>query len=428
MEGESLRDRLKREKRLPVGEVVQTPSAASMSTVLERRFLGLAWPLLACGACGSEASGPGVTVTDSAGVTIVTSRDSSHRYATIADSPVARLSEEGVPDREFFRVTGAFAYRDGATVIANAGTGELRIFSPDGALVLSVGGEGEGPGEFGFLGGLFPFAADSLAATDSRLLRVSVFNRHGTFGRDVPFMPAGNLAAPDGVCMPPALQAVLERGGQVYFGWTCIRRDGHGGFLPYEADLLLWDPTTARITVMDRVPVLEAYAPPGPDGRNFDVEFPPFMKVTAVTARGSNVYVATGFEYEVRRYDGAARVIALFRLARAARPTSPELRSAYTLTLPEGSDPRSIHFPRTLPTFDRLMIDDGHRVWAREYVAPGVTEEHWAVFEANGEFAGWVDAPARVSLRAVAGSRVIGIAKDEFEVERPVILQMAREG
>jgi hypothetical protein len=357
---------------------------------------------------------------------IVTSRDSVGRYVTISESPVVTLAEDGVPEREFFRVRGALMYPDGSVAVANAGTLEMRLFGSGGADPVNLGRDGDGPGEFRSLGKVFLIVGDSLAVADSRLLRVTVMDRLGTFSRTVPFMPATVLAQPEDSCIRPELKAILENGDQVYLGWTCIRRDSGGGFIPFEADLVLWKLEAGIATVMDRVPVLEAYAPPGGDPSNFDVAFPPFMKVAAVTARGASVYVTHGSDYEVRKYGGKGELQAVFRLLRPPRAASADLRRAYRATLPAGRQPPA-PFPEALPAFDQLMIDDGQRIWAREYPAPGSLAERWAVFDAAGDFLGWTEAPPGVALMSVAGPFVLGVAKDDIGVERPLVFSLSGE-
>lgn len=390
-----------------------------------RSRLGTLLLLLACGACGGDAARAGVAVRDSAGIAIVTSPDSLLRYATISDVPVADLSEDGVPEREFYRIAGALVFPDGGSVVANAGSQEVRVFGPDGSGPIVAGGGGEGPGEFQSMSGLYRLSGDSLAVPDARLLRVGVFDRRGTYARTVPFLPADALPTPESVCIRPQLKAMLAGGEQVYFGWTCFRRDPSGGFLPYEADLVFWEPGVDTVVVVDRVPVLEAYAPPGNDPSNTDVGFPPFMKVTSVAAGEGSAYLTTGATYEVRRYEGMSGLEAIFRLDRPARATSPEAQRAYRQSLPEGREVPT-PFPETLPAFDRLLDDSGQRVWAREYQAPGEAQERWAVFESDGSFVGWVDAPARVALRAVADSFAVGVALDDLGVERPRVLKVQR--
>jgi hypothetical protein len=51
----------------------------------------------------------------------------------------------------FHKVKSVFRQRDGTLVVANAGSSELRLFDPKGALLSSSGRFGGGPGEFSTL-------------------------------------------------------------------------------------------------------------------------------------------------------------------------------------------------------------------------------------------------------------------------------------
>jgi hypothetical protein len=66
-------------------------------------------------------------------------------------------------------------------VIANAGTSELRYHDARGSWLRSVGGQGEGPGEFRTLTNIWRMRGDTLLAWDTRLRRLSFFAPGGEF-------------------------------------------------------------------------------------------------------------------------------------------------------------------------------------------------------------------------------------------------------
>jgi hypothetical protein len=88
--------------------------------------------------------------------------------AAIGTIVIAGMVRSGYPEK--------FA----AGVIANAGTHELRFFDRSGSFIRSVGGQGEGPGEFTALGSI-ALRGDSLVAYDRRSLRFTVFDRDGEY-------------------------------------------------------------------------------------------------------------------------------------------------------------------------------------------------------------------------------------------------------
>jgi hypothetical protein len=59
----------------------------------------------------------------------------------------------------------------------------ILVFEPCGSLSFSIGGRGEGPGEFGRVGGMVVAPGDTLLVTDTFLHRYSVFAPDGTFVR-----------------------------------------------------------------------------------------------------------------------------------------------------------------------------------------------------------------------------------------------------
>jgi hypothetical protein len=64
-------------------------------------------------------------------------------------------------------------------VVADVGSSQVRIFSPAGEFILSLGGEGEGPGEFKYVETLNPWMGDSIAVFDSSLGRVTLIDPSG---------------------------------------------------------------------------------------------------------------------------------------------------------------------------------------------------------------------------------------------------------
>jgi hypothetical protein len=67
----------------------------------------------------------------------------------LSPEPVVRIGAlDGAEEEELYRVSWSGFLSDGSIVVMNAGTGELRIFDPQGRYERSFGSVGEGPGEF----------------------------------------------------------------------------------------------------------------------------------------------------------------------------------------------------------------------------------------------------------------------------------------
>jgi hypothetical protein len=141
-------------------------------------------------ACGSgEVQAPTAEVWDSAGVTIaddIGSLEPADGSWRLAPRPLAQIGALTGPEgTQLFRVSGTSRLADGRIVIGNDGTKELRFFSSDGGFLGTMGGEGEGPGEFASLQ-LLGQLGDSLVALARRLGRVSLVHPVEGFIRSAP--------------------------------------------------------------------------------------------------------------------------------------------------------------------------------------------------------------------------------------------------
>jgi hypothetical protein len=115
----------------------------------------------------------------------------------VAPEPAVRIGEvEAAPAYLLTNVVGAGRLADGQIVIADGGTQEIRYFRENGTHRATVGGKGNGPGEFRWIDWM-GVTNDSVFVWDSYARRLSVFNaagslvRSATFGDlDLPFPPA----------------------------------------------------------------------------------------------------------------------------------------------------------------------------------------------------------------------------------------------
>jgi hypothetical protein len=71
----------------------------------------------------------------------------------------------------------------GYVYVTDGGAHQLRIYSPDGSLLRTVGGRGTAPGQFDFPAGVWVSAAGEVFVADQNNDRVQVFSRDGTFMR-----------------------------------------------------------------------------------------------------------------------------------------------------------------------------------------------------------------------------------------------------
>ena len=373
-----------------------------------------------CTACSGGEDGSGElrsTVRDSAGVTIVENdrppRDSRLGWR-VGPTPTATIgTTEGDPVYELFRVGGAMRLSGGRIVVANAGTGELRVYDPEGIHLASWGGQGDGPGEFGPMapGGLEPWPGDSLMARDAFSGRISIFSADGTFGRALRLeggyasvvgpLPDGRVFAatlttfsggPPGASVlarPDVEYGILEPDGRV-------RRD-LGAYPGSE----LYVVNTAN----------------GPRPRRY-----PFSRNAYPLVWGELVVIGANDRYEIRAYrpDGSlARIVRRDHEARA--PTRADLRDAVARRNPDRPEAldavADMPLVEAFPAFGRALVDRLGHLWVEEYRLPGEDHRLWTVFDPEGRALGLVEIPGSFRVREIGEDYILGTREDALDIE-----------
>jgi hypothetical protein len=151
----------------------------------------------------------------------------------LADEASLTLGAADGPSHILFDgLIGVVVQSDGTFAVADCGSGEIRFFGSDGRFVKSVGRIGRGPGEFDVLTRLVSGPADSLAAFDVTLSRVTIFGPEGSVARVLAverytdvlgWLPNGLLLAvrsrrtpvPTGSAYNPTAEATLARDSAV---------------------------------------------------------------------------------------------------------------------------------------------------------------------------------------------------------------------
>jgi hypothetical protein len=317
-------------------------------------------------------------VRDSAGIEIRT------YPAAILDHPAPRQLApvpevvigvvEGPAAYQWTRPVAAVRLAGGGFVVAEQSPGQLRLFDAEGTHVRTVGGAGEGPGEFRRLTGLARLPGDTLLAWDPGSLRLSWFTPEGELVRDRVLESPGGLQgvrhltvdAEGGLLVlgPTAGWEEVENQGRVRESWQIVPLgpDGEGG-APFGSV-----PGTEREVMVNR-------SGPGNEGI-VSIEVRGRWWWGEGFARGSDrgAWTADRLRLEARHYgesggpDRIVRVPAPERLftsdlidtlhaAELADVTDPELRRLYQLDM----DTRE--YPETVPPVEALFADQAGRVW-----------------------------------------------------------------
>ena len=134
--------------------------------------------------CDGESGGSTAAVYDSAGVRIVENRDvEGNRTSSWTVSPEATLHLGGTSATRgaelFSELNGVTRLVGGEVVVLEGSLSELRFFGEDGEHIRTIGGKGEGPGEFGRAVSFSRLAGDSLLVRDNRKSSLVVTVRSG---------------------------------------------------------------------------------------------------------------------------------------------------------------------------------------------------------------------------------------------------------
>jgi hypothetical protein len=389
------------------------------------------------------------SVRDSAGVLIVESaRPNLPDDAgwTIDPAPYLTIGQaEGEAPYLLSRVGRVQVMPDGRVLVVNNADMTLRVFAPDGKFVLEAGGQGDGPGEFRGIGGVWVRNGEIIAHPTSHGAPVNVFDLEGKLLRSYRVQ---------GV---PADYPTQTRG---------LFADGYG--LGFGAPRAPDAPTLGGVTTV-RAPLFLITA----DGSRMDsigwVEHTSSVNVGELgmyPMRFSRYgFVAAGDSVAYLGWNGApeikvlSRSGALLRIQRWALPEIPVTRQQIDIYQDEGvpkvdsrGNPVSgenraryqeivdaMAHPDKQGLFREMLVDDAGYVWTwridpdyyltadqREVVATRPTV--WDVFDPEGVWVDVVEVPAGLTVSSVGRDHLAAIARDALGVERVQLHRLNREG
>lgn len=369
-----------------------------MRSMLQLRFDPRAFiacsTVLASAACAGDApsrSSPALVV-DSAGVEIVTSDAlGSDRRCALADRPTLSVgTSEGDEASMLYFVRGANRLSDGSLAVLNNGSGEIRVFSRAGTHLRSMGGHGDGPGEFRIGRFIWVLPGDTLWVGDYRPWCYHIYSARGAFVRTVDLDP-------------PYLNA--SRGGGVLANGTLMRELGRLDGVR----LGTWDGAGVRMSTL-------------------------FDPVPSIAAAGATIAIATAREPEVRILDGDFRLRRIVRWSDPDREVTAAHIQAYRDALVErrggrgsenwsAADESLVSDRRPaadlFPTTEGLMPGRDGRLWVRRYSRPG-DQVRWMAFRSGGEFQCHLTLDVSLTVYEFGADYLLAVHRDELGVERVV--------
>ncbi len=302
----------------------------------------------------------------------------------------------------------------------------IKVFAPDGRLIRTIGGEGEGPGEFRV--GFIAVRGGYLALHDPRLSRTTVWDTAGTllkswhssccYWSDIQIDRQQRIYVPS---MVPGKRGDTPR-GTPYVRWSVEGAVLDTVWVPYKSSGRFW-----TISVK------------GPDGKmmgsmSTGVPFMPSLTHT-LHPDGGIVYGWTG-EYSVIRSGTGQDSLRVFGRAWTPETIDDSRRKAELenrIREPAknyGEDNVRAAFkledlPSTLPAFMNLRVDRSGRIWVRRHLVADTTRTAFDVFDSAGAFLGPVLLPFQMNewgMQAWTRDGLVTIIEDENG--RPTVVRL----
>lgn len=349
---------------------------------------------------------PGLTTIDSAGVQIVTLTQLDLEGETWMSDSTPRVEigrASGSEPMLLNDVRAAGRLRDGRLVVANSGSRELRYFAPDGNWLTTVGGDGEGPGEFRSVSFLAVLAGDSVLVYDRSLQRVTVLDSAGGFVKSWSTIVAGAPILQDVV-------GVTSTGDVVMYAFVGAEPQTVG---PYTTPQVIgvFDRASESYSVIDTIAGSEA-AQVRREGRLVPA-IRPFGRKSDIAVAGPHIVVLDAeVEQSIQVYSPDGHLVRAVRFDVPRQRIDSRLVNAwiesffdrYTFAAERVEDSWRYGFERTsapeeVPLFRSLEVDRQGNVCAERY---GPTETatwvYWC-FTPDGRFARRVVLPNDFVLR-----------------------------
>ncbi len=368
------------------------------------------------------------TVRDSSGVEIVESTEpawSEGEAWTLSEEPLLAIGTVDGPDEyNLYRSVGAIRLADGRIVVGNGGSQELRFYSPEGSFLHASGGEGEGPGEFRSIGFIWRKGVDSLAVLDYRLLRISMFDESGMFGRAFRFSGGDrDMVFPHGIF-----------GDGTVLASATVRDDGRYSETGSFRDLLDYQHFDGEGVFLSKVVVL-----PGPE--LFSAILPDGAGITTSPRHGLTPWTVTGSEtwhygssdaYELQEWSAEGRLLRVLRLEKERRPTPAQDIAEWEERV-RGMDSgrkqlwESLPVASHLPAFEQVLLDRAGNLWMAEYL---ILDEApvWQVVSSEGHWLGSVTMPPGGRISEIGEDYVLGTWRDELDVETVRMYALLKPG
>jgi hypothetical protein len=412
--------------------VNQATHAMSSTVTLIALGISIAIPW----ACSEEQTKAGpIEIVDSAGIAIVINERAPGGLARWRTEPILTIGElTGPEEYSLGRIADVDVDQHGQVFVLDAQAQQGMVYGPDGRFRFRFGGPGEGPGELSeqvTSVRVGPF--DSIAVLDFWQMRLNMYDPAGA--------PARTLPLRFGRQGPYQFHWLPD--GRLLVRWFNYNVDAEGRFVPWDVLLMSNPAQTSFDTVMSF-----DYRPPNLGG--VDRILRPILTNAAfydVLAGGMVVWSDLEKDHlAIDSLDGSLKRIVRNRGWQRRSLTSADRGALEALYRARSHDsdqalPDDVVFPDSIPTITAIRASPDGGFWVQRMgplseVDPaalflpahqgwlgGTT---WEVYDKDGGWNATVEVPRRFRVTQVLDSTVVGVHRDEMDVERVVLLRIVR--
>lgn len=319
---------------------------------------------------------------------------------------------------EFGQVMALEADELGRIYIADGLSNEIRVFTPDGRHLRTLGGQGSGPGEFRMLTGMAGGMDGRLSAMDPIASRLTVFDTAGTlvgtYSREFTL----------GTTIPWA--GVVDPQGHVY-DWT-HETPGTGSSAGPRQFLLRHRLEGRRLVPDDtlflpRTTPTDTFQTHTPDGLRLVGDVPFSSSRRWRLAPDGSIWIGMTGDYRLDRLGFDGDTVATLQRPWEPVAVSPAERDS---VVAEDGVPAD-RVPETKPAFRSFFVASDGRVWVEPHL-PDDGGTAWDVFSDAGAYLGRVrtalELETEVPSPVVRGDRLYAVLRDELDVPYVVRLRI----
>jgi hypothetical protein len=294
----------------------------------------------------------------------------------------------------------------GNIYVLDWGDVDIKVFSPDGRLLRTIGKKGQGPGEFD-IPAYFVLSADGrIFLLSGRQYQISVLSNTGTY------LSSFRV---DGFCHGLA----VDGQNRVYYSRLLYPEPGGGEafqLIQNRMALFRTDEKGQERTDLGEyldVTMLRKVLRAGEGGTVTSMTSRESYTTSWLVGPDSRVYLGYNKDYRLDVHDPDWKL--LFRFGREFTPVRhPEYK-------PDGAH------PEFYPAFSdwRKFFDDKGNLWLEQYVEEGVKDHVFDVFSPDGVYLNQVQVPQALFL--VRGDKAYSIIRTEDEILVVKRFRMVRE-